>query len=621
MTKRHKGILRWLTTLLVLVLAGAGGYVYLQTHQGTKEDVGDVLFAVARGRLTISVTEAGTVKPREQVIIKNEVEGRATILYLIPEGQRVKEGDLLIELDASGLLDAKVDQEIRVQNAEASYVQSKESLEVTKNQAESDVDKAELALRFAKEDLTKYKEGDYPNKQSDLKGRIVVAEEELARTTGKLGWSRDLFAEKYISKTELEADELAKTKAELDLKLARSNLSLLDEYTYKRQVDQLTSDVKQAEMALERTRRRASSDIVQAESQLKARESEYLRQKSKLEKQIEQIGKAKILAPTEGVVVYATSAQFSWRGNVEPLDEGQEVRERQELIYLPTASTFMAEVNIHESSLKKIYPGLPCRLTVDALPGRSFTGKVDKIAPLPDARSMFMNPDLKVYKTDIVIDGGGDVLRTGMTCQVEIVVEQHDDALYIPVQCVVRMGGKPTVFLKEGDALVPRTVEIGLDNNRMVRIVSGLKEGEEVILSPPLAAGIEAAEEENSPKLEIPERPAAPGAAPAGKPGSGRKPRTGGEGGPGAPPTSGAPQPAAGAPAEAGAAPAAPPADGEGRPTPEQMQKMREQFEKMTPEEREKARAEWRARRGNGGGGGGGGGGARPPRNDGGGQE
>ena len=88
-------------SLLVLVLAGAGGYVYLQTHQSAKEEVGDVLFAVARGRLTISVTEAGTVKPREQVIIKNEVEGRATILYLIPEGQRVKQGDLLARLDQS----------------------------------------------------------------------------------------------------------------------------------------------------------------------------------------------------------------------------------------------------------------------------------------------------------------------------------------------------------------------------------------------------------------------------------------------------------------------------------------------------------------------------------------
>jgi HlyD family secretion protein len=558
-------------------------YVYLGGGEKDEQDKGEVYFSVASGQLTISVTEAGTIKPRDQVVIKSELEGRATILYLIPEGKRVKKGDLLVELDTSSLIDSKVDQEIRVQNAEASYLQSKENLAVVQNQAEADVDKAELALRFAKEDLTKYKEGDYPNKLNDLNGRIVLAKEDVARTEKELENSEKLYQEKYISKTELDGDRLAVTKAGLDLKLAESNLRLLKDFTYRRQVDQLNSDVKQAEMALERIKRKASADIVQAETTLRARESEFRRQKSKLEKIEEQIGKAKILAPTDGSVVYATSAQFSWRGNVEPLDEGQEVRERQELIYLPTASTFMAEVNIHEASLKKIYTGLPVRLTVDALPGRRFTGKVARIAPLPDARSMFMNPDLKVYKTDIDVDGGGDVLRTGMTCQVEIVVEQHDDTLYVPVQSVVRVGGKPVVYVHEGDQDVQREVEIGLDNNRMVRIVKGVEKGEQVLLTPPLAVDGGGVATEDVPKMEIPDRPAEP------------KMKKGGEA---------APKPTG----EAGTQ------DGGGQRDPEQMRKMRERFQNMTPEEREKARAEWQRRSQNGEGGGG-----RRPRGEGGG--
>jgi HlyD family secretion protein len=573
MTKRHKGIMRLLGTIVVLALIAVGAYGYLRKSNQGEEDSGEVYFPVAKGPLTISVTEAGTVKPREQVVIKSEVEGRSTILYLIPEGREVKKGDLLIELDTSGLLDQKVDQEIKVQNAEASYLQSKENLAVVKNQAEADMDKAQLALRFAKEDLKNYKDGEFPNKKSDLEGRIALAEEDVERTADKLKWSEALFAEKYISATEIKADRIAAKKAQLDLDLAKSNLKLLQEFTYRRQVDQLTSDVKQAEMALARTERSTAADVVQAETNLRARESEYRRQQAKLNKLTEQIGKGKILAPTDGKVVYATSAQFSWRGNVEPLDEGQEVRERQELIYLPTASTFMAEVNIHEASLKKIYTGLPVRMTVDALPGRSFTGSVARIAPLPDPRSMFMNPDLKVYKTDINVDGGGDVLRTGMTCQVEIVVEQHDSTLYVPVQCVVRAGGKPVVFVHEGDQDVQREVEIGLDNNQMVRIVSGLKEGEQVLLTPPLAVDGGGVSTEDMPKVEIPDRPTE---KPAKKPAEGEaKPAAGAGGGP-------------------------------GTMTPEQRQKMRERFEKMTPEEREKARAEWRRRSGGQGGQGGG---------------
>jgi len=571
MAKRHRFIPRFLTILVVLSLSAVGGYFYLQGQKPATENPGEVLFPVAKGRLTISVTEAGTVKPRDQVVIKSEVEGRATILYLIPEGRRVKKGELLVELDTSALLDAKVDQEIRVQNAEASYLQSKENLAVVKNQAKADMDKAQLSLRFAKEDLIKYKEGDFPNKLSDYEGRIALAEEDVQRTKDKLESSEKLFAEKYISETEVKGDRLAAKKAKLDSKLAASNLKLLKEYTYRRQVDQLSSDVKQAEMALERIKGKVAADVVQAETTLRARESEFRRQTGKLEKLGEQIVKAKIVAPTDGAVVYATSAQFSWRGNVEPLDEGQEVRERQELIHLPTAKTFMAEVNIHEASLKKIYTGLPVRLKVDALPGKDFTGSVHKIAPLPDARSMFMNPDLKVYKTEILIDGDSDVLRTGMTCQVEIVVEQHDTALYVPVQCVVRVGGKPTVFVRNGEKTTPQLVEIGLDNNRYVRIISGAKEGDKVMMTPPLAAAAKEANDEEETKVDIPVRPAA-SAAGAGDAKARADRPSGGEGG--------------------GRRPSM---------TPEQMKKMREKYEKMSPEEKKKAMEEYRKRSGGGG--------------------
>jgi len=84
------------------------------------------------------------------------------------------------------------------------------------------------------------------------------------------------------------------------------------------------------------------------------RDAEFTRQKEKLQK----IGRAdcqgQITAPTDGVVIYATSTQFSFRGNVEPLAEGQQVIERQDssICRGPTPST--AVVKIHESSLKKI---------------------------------------------------------------------------------------------------------------------------------------------------------------------------------------------------------------------------------------------------------------------------
>jgi hypothetical protein len=111
---------------------------------------------------------------------------------------------------------------------------------------------------------------------------------------------------------------------------------------------------------------------------------------------------------------------------------------------------------------------------------------VGLVAPLPDSTGMFLNPDLKVFNTQVHLDSADPALRSGMTCRAEIIVEQYDDAVYVPVQAVTRESGDAMVYIHDGKSATPRKVEIGLDNNRMVRIVSGLEEDEVVLLDPPL---------------------------------------------------------------------------------------------------------------------------------------
>jgi len=484
--------------IIAAVVAGGialSGILSALTSSDSKPTIIDeaALFEVKQGPLKISVVEPGAIKAREQVIIKNEVEGRRSIIYLIAEGTRVKKGDLLVELDSSDLVDAKIDQEIRVQNAEASFIRARENLAVVENQAKSDVDKAELTFEFSKQDLKKYLEGEYPNKLTEAESKITLAREELLRSQEKLTWSKRLFEENYLSQTELQQDELAVSRNTLDLQKAENDLDLLKNYTHKRQVDELQSDVTQAEMALERTTRKAKADVVQAQADLQAKEAEYKRQQDKLAKIEDLIGKTKIIAPSDGLVVYATSASFGPPmrrfGSNEPLAEGQDVRERQPLIHLPATSSVKAEISIHETNMEKVNVGMPVRVTVDALPGSVFNGYVAKIAPLPDPQSTFMNPDLKVYNADVFIESNGVELRTGMSCNVEIIIEQHNDAVYVPVQSVIRVKGEPTVYVVNGSSYHPRQVEIGLDNNRMIHVLSGLNPGEYVMLNPPLASG------------------------------------------------------------------------------------------------------------------------------------
>jgi len=364
-------------------------------------------------------------------------------------------------------------------------------LAVTQNQAKSDVALATLTLEFARQDLEKYINGEYPYELDKSEAEIGLAEEELTRAAETLKWSKELYEEKYISQTELQADELSKKKKSLDVELAKKSKNLLKDYTYQRNLAQLKSDVSQAEMAMERTERKANANVIQSQAELKARESEYERQKDKLKKVEDQISKTKIYAPTNGLVIYATSASGRWWHD-EPLAEGAEVQEREELIYLPTGNSSKAEVTIHESNLKKTSKGMPAIITIDAIPGKTFYGTVETIAPLPDARSMWMNPDLKVYKTEIHIDGNDPTLRTGMSCQTEIIIQQLEDAFYVPLQAVIRVGKEPTVYVKKGKAFKPQTVKTGFDNSKMIHILQGLDEGQLVLLNPPLkSAGVD----------------------------------------------------------------------------------------------------------------------------------
>jgi HlyD family secretion protein len=473
-----------LLAIVIMIIAGLRS-----TGKQSKTDSRESLsFTVQRGPLVISLSESGTIKAQDQIIIKNEIPGRTTVLWVIDEGARVKKGDVLVKLDASKLEDELFSQQIKTQSAESLFIRAREDLAITQNQAASDVEKAETTLAFAKQDLEQYVKGEYPQQLRESEVRITLAEEDLQRAQEKHEWSKVLFKQKFLSQTELQADELAARKAELDLELARGKKKLLEQHTYARELAQLNSDVKQAEMALERVQRKAKANTLQAEVEAATKESESKRQKDRLEEIEQHIKAAEVIAPSDGQVVYATSAQRQhWRSNDQPLAAGKEVREQEALIHLPDTTRMMAAIKVHETHVKKLTVGMPANISVDALPGVNLSGEVKQVAPLPDPTSFWMNPDLKVYDTEVYIDDNDDGLRNGMTCEVEIVAETHTNALFVPVQCVIEENGEPTVYVrgKRGRA-EPRRVTTGQDNNRMIHVLDGLEQGEEVLLTPPL---------------------------------------------------------------------------------------------------------------------------------------
>ena len=451
---------------------------------GADTDEATPVFTVAEGPLTIGITASGSVQSRDKVVLRSELEGRNTILWVVEDGVSVKTGDLLVEFDAAALVEKRNDQEITANTAHGNLIIAEERLEVTKGECEGNLLEREVTLDLAKMALEKYEKGDFPEEKRQREADIALADEELQRAAEKLDWSRKLAKEGFLTRTELQADELALRRKQIDLEMAKTKMNVLTNYTVHQQRATLQSDVRKATRAVTRTQWQNKSQIRQGETEIVQRSREYYRATNRLAELNFQISKSKIYAPTNGIVLYSSTAKRRWWEN--PLAAGESAVQRQELIYIPLDEGMIIEIMVPEASLNKLEAGMSASVKVDAFPDQVFDGKLSKIGILPDAQSTRLNPDLKMFKCELECDFRDAVVRPGMSCDIELVKETYAKAVYCPIQCVVRIDGDAYVYVQDGSAWVPRKVEVGLDNNRMIHILKGVEPGEVVMTAPPV---------------------------------------------------------------------------------------------------------------------------------------
>ncbi|MBA4142681.1 MAG: efflux RND transporter periplasmic adaptor subunit [Nitrosospira sp.] len=131
-----------------------------------------------------------------------------------------------------------------------------------------------------------------------------------------------------------------------------------------------------------------------------------------------------------------------------------------------------------EVDAPKLKTGQFARITLDALPGRMFAGKVRRIAPyVTEVEKQARTVDVEVDFEEIP----EHALLVGYSADVEAVIERRDDVLRVPTQAI-RQNGQVLIVDKE-NRLVERTLETGLANWAFTEVISGLEEGDRVLLS------------------------------------------------------------------------------------------------------------------------------------------
>lgn len=376
--------------------------------------------------------------------------------------------------------------------ASSAALESAHSATNTRARPERRVDFA----RYADPDLLG--DGEAKQKMRKFDDDLQVAQREMGLAKATMEGTQRLFDRGFVTKSELESDQIKVENSRLKVQTAETARSLFRKYEFPKTAEEFLSKYAEATRELGRARKSAVSKLAQAEAKLKSSEGRYnleVRHRKDLSDQVE---RCLIRAKRTGLVVYGSGNMNRYYYGEEQIREGALVREQQPIITIPDMTKMAAKVRIHESYIKKVSKGQKARITLDAFPDKMLEGEVSKLGVLPDSQNRWMSPDLKVYLTTITINGVQDWLKPGMSAKVEILVKKLPDVVYVPVQAVTPLEGKQLCFVANGRGQERREVETGEFNDAFIEIKSGLREGEKVCLRAPVAP--EEKKEEEKPK-------------------------------------------------------------------------------------------------------------------------
>ena len=265
----------------------------------------------------------------------------------------------------------------------------------------------------------------------------------------------------------------------LDLEYNKIDLeqSVFESEAYQRKEKMI---YKKAENGIEKKRR----DYLLEQNKLKTR---VARSAMWVERRQARIGKfqqamvaARITAPEDGIVIFGKS----WDGKKYSKDDEVSTYEfAPPIATLPDMSKVISEIYVKEIDISKIKVGDSVRVTFDALADVMIKGTINSIARVGEDHEDF---DMKAFKVIIHLDNTNEGLKPAMSSNNDIILAQSENAISVPLNSVFKENGIKYVFLKDKENIRKQEVKTGIENETSVLVEEGLKEGDLIVLEPPV---------------------------------------------------------------------------------------------------------------------------------------
>ncbi len=384
-------------------------------------------------------------------MMEDEKPGSTTIVEIVPEGTRVKAGDVVCKLDSSSYEDEEKAQLIRFL------------------QAKSYVEQANAILEVNLITQREYRDGIYPQDVQLIRQYIETCQLEHDRLQRNVNWSKDMQNKGFRTHYQVRGDVLSLEQAKIALGEAQNMLERLIKQTGPKILKSLEANVQAIK----------SDKFTQ--------DAAFSLETQRLDRIRKNIKNCTLKAPRDGIVVYANQAD-SWGQVTALIDQGVTVRQDQPIINLPDPLNMRVKARVNESKVTMVQTGQTAKILVDAFPDRPLIGRVAEITAI----NVPLNAsDVRVYYANVDIQKGFDDLRPGLSAEVIFMIDAQKDVTRVPLDSVRWAGGNAYVALYDRSLEQSgkgqwrwRPVQLGLSDTYYAAVTSGLEIGDRVVANP-----------------------------------------------------------------------------------------------------------------------------------------
>ncbi len=435
---------------------------------------------VKKGPLVITVKGSGTIQAVNLNKITLRIKRQAAITFLKPEGTRVAKGEVVARLNTDDIDRDITTKEASVLDATNKLYAARAALEIQQMDNVANLADAQQKAKAAELELEQFRQGDGPVELLDAELSLQTAQSELERAEVTYKDGQGLFKEGFATRNELEEWRMLLEKARGTVETSNMKMQALEQFGQPVKLSAKQGALESAKANLEKVRKQGETQLQSKMKDVEVARMNLDRAEEDLKMALEDRAAYEIKAPVDGLVNYG-DPDYWWRNR--DIKVGGNANNGQTLLNIPDMSVMKAVVPILEADIAKVKVGQKANITVEALRGAIFHGEVIAVPEVASRENWISGSQFKI---EIAIADGKD-LKTGLSCEAEIITETIPSAVFLPIPALFSEGDRylvyPTRGLKKGIE-----VKLGKSSVQDVEILSGVEPGLRVFLSRPGAA-------------------------------------------------------------------------------------------------------------------------------------